>query len=334
MATDRSRNQRAVTVDVVDVSSIVAAGTSLADVGEMVGVPKLALPEGHAPDRMDEFLERDPDRFKAYLRRDARIPPLALSRYRRFCREELGIAKPARTLGGLSVQAFRGTLAELDIDPNVLFGKQVVEVPRYSKATGKTTVMREPVNTFAMQIVDQAAADAYHGGRTETFMTGPICVLGENGLPRTLNDIDLRSAYPTAMAACRVPDWEAVRVLRGSDSLSEFGGNVLGFAQVEFECPPGLLFPPLPVSTRRGLIFPLKGVSVATAPEIAAAVRLGVRVEVRLGVVIPWKSSVLPYLEHTARMIRLRNTLKVDGRDTLESKTVKEVTNSLYGKHV
>lgn len=333
MATDRNRNQRAITVDFVDVSSIAAAGTSLADLGTMVGIPKLVLPAGHTPDRMDAFLEHEPEKFKAYLRRDARIPPLVLRRYRRFCRDELGIAKPARTLGGLSVQAFQKTLSELGIDPNTLFGKQAVEAPRFSKATGKTSVMHELVNTFAMQIVDQAAADAYHGGRTETFMTGPICVLGETGRPRPLNDIDLRSAYPSAMAACRVPDWDAVRVLRGGDCLAEFKADVLGFAEVEFECPSGLRFPPLPVPTRRGLIFPRRGVSVATAPEIAAAVRLGVRVEVRLAIVIPWKSSVLPYLEHTARMIRLRNALKVDGKDTLESKTVKEVTNSLYGKH-
>jgi len=215
MATDRSRNQHPVSVDIVDVSNISAAGTPLSALGLIVGVPKLELPERYTPDRMSVFFEEQPELSIAYLKHDARIPPLVYQRYKRFCSDKFGITKPPRTLGSLAVTTFQQTLARLGIDSDVLFGKRVARVPRFSKVTGRTTVKRERLNTFAMQIVDQAGADAYHGGRTETYITGPISPVDGSGAPRQLLDVDLRNAYPTAMAACRVPGWGQVRIASG-----------------------------------------------------------------------------------------------------------------------
>lgn len=78
------------------------------------------------------------------------------------------------------------------------------------------------------------AGDGYVGGRTETFMTGPIS--GE-----VLRDIDLRSAYPSAMAAIGLPNYPACELVR-DDRVEDFRADTLGVAEVEFDTPPGVRF--------------------------------------------------------------------------------------------
>ena len=91
-------------------------------------------------------------------------------------------------------------------------------------------------------------------------------------------------------------------------------------------------FPVFGVRTERGLIFPLRGRTVTTAPEIAAARHVGVTVKIIAGVIVPWDQTVRPFERFVVKMLKLRGALKQDGKDTLESKTVKVMTNALYGK--
>ncbi len=331
--TDPTRNQREIDVQFMDVSTIVAAKTPLAALGADLGFPKLELPEGYSADNMARFMAEQPAEFRRYAKRDALITGLAAERYRRFCRETLGIARPPRTLGGLAVMEFFKTLKEKGIEPDKLFGREVKRTRRYSKASGRISSALERVNSFAMQIVDQAATDGYNGGRTENFLTGPITAPDGSAGGGFLYDIDLRSAYPTGMAEIGLPDWPAVYLVAEGGDPSQFTAHTLGFAEVKFECPPDMHFPPFGVRTEHGLIFPLKGCAITTAPEIASALFLGVKVRVLKGVIVPWNQEIRPYEDFVVKMVALRNSLKVNGRDTLESKTVKEVTNSLYGKH-
>ena len=52
------------------------AGTSLETIGELLGVPKVDLPNGYSKDRMDLFLRDHPELFKKYALTDAIIPAL------------------------------------------------------------------------------------------------------------------------------------------------------------------------------------------------------------------------------------------------------------------
>jgi hypothetical protein len=78
------------------------------------------------------------------------------------------------------------------------------------------------------------------------------------------------------MAAMRVPNWEETHPCRDP---AGFTADVLGFALVRFEFPEGTRFPCLPVkdptNPDRGIIYPLRGETYVTAPEIATALWSG-----------------------------------------------------------
>lgn len=328
IALDRYRNATQLRVQFLDTHNLAAEGASLEALGALLGYPKIALPDGYHASRMDVFKAERPALFENYLRRDAEITARYAQRFAMFCTDRLGLTRVPGTLGGAAVMLFRRMLKQGGVAESVLFGTQSVKRTRYSKATGKMFTVRERVPAFAARLINEAAGDAYHGGRTETYLTGPVHA------DNLLRDIDLRSAYPSAMAAIGVPDYGSVRIVREGDegALEAFRVDVLGVAEVEFQTPPHVRFPVFGVRTRHGLIFPRRGTTVATAPEIASAVSLGVSVNIRLGVIIEWDRSTRPYEAFVVQMTLLRESFKQDGRDTLESKTVKVITNSLYGK--
>lgn len=322
---DRSGNQHEVRVRFLDTYAVAPMGASLDALGELVGYPKLELPAGYEKEDMGRFKDEQPQMFQAYLLRDAEVTARYALRYTAFCRDVLKLKKPRATLGSTAVAYFLATLKAMKIDRMKAFGQRTVTMTRYSRETGRVYKVRETVLGFARAVIDGAGAEAYSGGRTETFITGPVAAA-------ELRDIDLRSAYPTAMSAIGMPDYEAARLV-GNDAIDEFRADVLGFAEVEFEAPGHVHCPPFGVRSERGLIFPRRGVTVATAAEIAAARRAGVKVVIRVGVIIPWDASIRPYEKFVVDLLILREELKDDkGKDTLESKTVKEITNSLYGK--
>ncbi len=327
-ALDRSGNAVPLRVQFLDTHNLAPEGASLEALGALLGYPKIKLPDGYDASRMDVFQAEQPALFENYLRRDAEITARYAQRFAMFCTERLDLPTVPGTLGGAGVMLFRRMLKQGGVDESVLFGTQSVKRTRYSKATGRMLTVRERLPTFATRLTNEAAGDAYHGGRTETFLTGPVHA-GD-----LLRDIDLRSAYPSAMAAIGVPNYSSVHIVREGDKggLEAFRVDVLGVAEVEFETPPHIRFPVFGVRTRHGLIFPKRGTAVATAPEIASAISLGVSVKIKLGVVIEWDRATRPYEDFVVQMAKLRESFKQDGRDTLESKTVKIITNSLYGK--
>ena len=111
-ATDPSHNQHEINLDFMDVFAIVANGTSLAALGADLGYPKLALPPAYTAAEMERFQAEEPELFEAYAKRDALITGLAAERYRRLCRDDFGLRRPPRTLGGLAVAVFSKMVEE------------------------------------------------------------------------------------------------------------------------------------------------------------------------------------------------------------------------------
>ena len=320
---DRSGNEHYVAVRFVDTYCLAPEGASLEALGELLGRPKLALPPGQSPAEMGRFKQENPEQFFLYLRRDAEIVARYAQRFDRFCRNSLGLRGMPSTLGGAAVAVLQRGLKEAGLDRREVFGLRKIRRPGYSAATGHRMTVTSEVLTFAAKLVDGVAADAYSGGRTETFMTGPIA--------GPLHDVDERSAYPTAMASCGLLDYSATRLV-GPEALAEFTADRFGVAEIEFETPARLPFPVFAVKTERGLLFVRRGITTTTAPEIAAALYLGVSVRLIRGVLIPWDDRVRIYERFVVHLSRLRESLKVGGQDTLESKCVKTIMNALYGK--
>lgn len=73
-----------------------------------------------------------------------------------------------------------------------------------------------------------------------------------------------------------------------TNELSLFlGVNVAGFVECRFLFPAHVIAPCLPVKTKRGLIYPLSGVTFCTAYEITLAHRIGASLEIISGLIIP-----------------------------------------------
>jgi len=129
---------------------------------------------------------------------------------------------------------------------------------------------------------------SYHGGRNESYIYG--IVKGE------FYDYDLPGAYPTAMAMLDYPDWNSkstIGVMTGSDFLLREGVSriIRSFTalKIQFEFPSSVRFPNLPVRLDfSSIIFPLTGETFCTGHEFVLAMRLGCKIQILGGVLIPF----------------------------------------------
>src|SRR5262249_47885058 len=81
-----------------------------------------------------------------------------------------------------------------------------------------------------------------------------------------------------------------------------------------------------------GLIYPLKGQSWCTGPELVVARNLGAEIKVVDGYRVDWiVNSVRPFEEITRRIGAIKAAAKARG-DTIRDKTAKEIGNSICGK--
>ncbi len=336
---NESGGMREVTVTFRDTSLLSSENhKSLEAIGVLVDVPKVSLPDGFDKTRMSWFFEKKREIAEAYLLADLEIT----SKYYRKLEglfESLGLAKVPPTLGAASVSLFERSLKGLTdssgypVTREVLFGVTKSKAVKYSKTTCSFYTFSSEEYSFERSMFDKVMGMVYHGGRTETFLTGPT------PSNHTLNDIDLITAYPTGQTGIRIPDYS-----RGFPSCNpdDFTADVLGAAKVSFECPPDLLVPLFVVQTRYGLIAPRRGVTHATAPEIASARHLGIAVKIESGVIIPYTDDrIHPFATFVRSMGELRNALKerkinengdIVIEDNAESLIIKTVSNSLYGK--
>lgn len=318
---------RALKVRFIDVGGHVAMGTSLAQVGDLLGLPKLGLPDGYTIDRMDLLRDGDNQAFEEYGLRDAEIAVRFYIRLQDFAEKVTAAGgKPGSrslpaTASGLAVKMFMLQLEGSGVDFNAAFGVQETSSTCWSaKKDGVVTIKNKspiPMRSF----IEPFAASCYSGGRNECYAFGPTDV----GI---YNDYDLAGAYTTGMVDLRHIDYENPRV---THDPVDFVGHVLGFAYVQFAFPQGTRFPSLPVRNRdNGLVYPLSGFSYCTAPEIEVALNLGCDINIKHGIVIPWRDGDDRLFEPYVLRIRdLRSHLVKGSLDELYAKLL---GNGLYGK--
>lgn len=313
---DASRNKHTVKVHLRDTMTISPAGTSLAAVGELLGLEKITLPKG-AVEAMDKLRNEDPKLFEVYATRDAEIAAEFAWKLAEFNRDEgLSFEIPI-TLGSLAVKLVGDLWEENQVSKLDVLGREEVRERKYCNGRYKT--VKSAVPLLEVHEFETLATESYHGGRNEAFYFGPTD-------PDFGTDIDLSGAYSTAMAAIRMPDWQNLYV---SVDTTEFTKDRLGLARVRFKFPDDCLFPCLPVRTDNGLIFPLEGQSYCASPEIELAISMGAEVQIATGVIVPWASEVRPF-EIFSR--KVRDKRKSFEKGSIFEKTWKEIGNSLYGK--
>jgi len=337
-------------VSIRDTYLLTAEGAKrLEDLGEVVGVPKIKLAEtpeeeSRIKSRMDLLLERDPELFERYALSDAEICVRYYEKMRELCRETIGTSKVPLTLSGIGVKRLQLMWARhKTIDPLQVLGLEEVKGRTFDDRAGRVYKTKSVVDREFVHLRRLLAIEAYHGGRGEQFWFGPGPVESQpltwlqtmkkqplasvSSPPMVWNDFDLSNAYPTAMSLIGYPDWDNMNL---RPELSDFTHTSLGVALVDFEFPASVRFPCLPIRTDRGIIFPRRGRSYCTAPEIALAVELGASVVVLEGAVVPWLTDAIrPFGSFVKDAIKKRNG---HPKGSLENRFWKELVNSLYGK--
>lgn len=318
---DRDGILRSLKVRFIDVGNHVAMGTSLAQVGDLLDLRKLNLPEGYSKSRMDLLLQGDKPAFEEYGLRDAEIAVRFYIRLMDFAEKVTGKRSLPATASALAVRIFKNQLDESGVDFNAAFGVQETSATFWSATTEGVVTKKERSPIPMRSILEPFAASCYSGGRNECYVFGPTDV-------GVYNDYDLAGAYTTGMVDLRHIDYENFRV---SHDPADYVGHVLGFAYVEFVFPVGTRFPSLPVRNRDGgLVYPLTGLSYCTAPEIEVALNLGCSLQIKHGVVIPWRGGDDRLFEPYVTGIRdLRSHLVKGSLDELYAKLL---GNGLYGK--
>ncbi len=316
---DEHRHAHEVTVTLRDSLLLAPAGRqSLADLGDLVGLEKMALNEGEI-ENMDALLRDDPERFEAYAKRDPEISVRYCIKVMQLNHDLTGKAEIPPTLSSIGIDYLLRLWREMGIDPHAVLGTEVVDEQQWSERRNHSFRRKKTVPTAERYTMESFATECYHGGRNEQYFFGA-------GNPGVWTDWDLSSAYTTAMAIICLPDWSAIRQTR---DLDEFQPHVMGYARVRFRFPDGTRFPCLPVRTSGGLLFPLEGVSYCCSPEIYLARKLGAQLEILIGCVLPSSFETRPFEAFIIECIKRRKSFT---KGALEELLWKEIGNSTYGK--
>lgn len=311
----------------IDVAAHVPPGTSLRNIGVLLGKPKLDIPRPYSIERMDEYLQADRTGFEAYAMRDAEIAVEYARRLAAFAETELGISPLPATASGLALKWCMRTLAAAQIDRLEAFGLCKTQTVAYHARSNRARTVREVQPTPMRRIQEAFLTDCYAGGRNEAFFIGPSPV-------GVWYDYDLAGAYSTGLVDLPLIDFENPR---SSLAVEDYLDHVAGYALIEFEHPADTRFPVFAVSRGgKGLIFPLKGTAYATAPEIRVAHDLGCAIKIKWGVLYSWRrqaEDAVPVRRLFAPFVKAARALrKKYPAKSLEEQAAKLYANSIYGK--
>ena len=220
--------RRKIAITFVDAMLLSPQGSSLKTVGKSIGVEKIELPPGQI-ERMDLLLRDDPELFERYALQDAVIAARYLQQISDVLPTKLGVGKPVPTLGAAGVLLIRKAVENLGISSDNYFG-----YVRHRRAKHYLSSLTEAW---------PFASNCYHGGRSEAFY------LGYTPLGTKLYDVDLTSAYTTAMAMIKVPDWESAKQEHDIAKLAVVC-DAMTIARVGFSFPNETRYPSLPVRAR------------------------------------------------------------------------------------
>jgi len=313
---DRHYNYRQCwAVHVRDTMHLSPAGSSLDMLARAMNKLKLELPETHSKDNMARFLEEEEEEYILYACNDA---TLTLQYIYTLYPE----GKIPTTLGAEGAEMFRDAIKEIndwmDREFDYYFrGLRTVRDENYRKK-----LIARPEVVAPLEI----ASHAYYGGRNETYLYGIHH-------SEEWTDYDLTGAYPTAMAMLGNIDFDKVSPQFGDiitiDRLS------YTFGLVDFEFPENVAYPCLPIkdSEGRGLVFPRKGRTFASAPELYAALRLGARLRwVQVGYQIGTTGEYHIQEALTDLLKQRAEAKRIYGKGSIQEVRLKEMINSIYGK--
>ena len=325
-----------------------AGHKSLGELGEAVGFSKLSLKPGYSKDAMQDYLSQEPVAFMEYASRDSEVTA-------RFAGTLFGYnrAMPV-TASSAAVTSIVETIKDdWGLNGNAEFNSQwrgltrVATGKKVSPDTGKlvqTYRNDAPVSADA-ELLQTFARNSYKGGANGCSFVGWV-----DGIT---HDLDLCSAYPTAMSCVFDVDWQADKLItrewiREDALLQDFRSpfDPIWAYVDEFEFPEDVLYPCIAVNVDGCITFPRTlgcrdGVYV-TGVEIWLALKLGARVHIARGFQaryridgsgVPTRSLFKGVREFVNDRAVLKGEIKA-GRTELSvfEQLEKTMVNSSYGK--
>jgi hypothetical protein len=301
-----------------------ANAKSLAKVGEIVGLEKIVLDPDPAKEitiksNMATLRSGNWPLFRDYAIRDAEVCVRYAVRIIRQYQKLFEKFQMPATLTGFGTKLVVADWNSRGLSQYELLGREQVKDTTFSKKRGH--YVTKMVTPFIEEIYHDLliATESYHGGRNEQFIFG----IADEGAWR---DHDLSSAYPTAMTLIGIPDWRGCRHIDSFDGVDALD---LAFFSVDFEFPDTVRFPVLPVRTANGIVFPHKGNSKCSSPELDLAYRLGATIRIKRAVLVPTDRSDSVFRGFIQTTVRNRSE---HAKGTFDNLFWKEVGNSTYGK--
>ena len=306
---------------------LLSPGTSksLAALGDLVGQKKLVLDPDKAKEKwwkqnMDVLRRDNWELFKKYALNDATICIRYIDKIKTQYQELTGKQGIPPTLTSIGVELLLQSWQDvIGVDPLEILGREQIVEKYWDKAKGRYIKEKKEVDIQEVDWWVNLVTECYHGGRNEEFWFGPA-------FGGVWTDYDLSSAYPTAMSLIGKPRWKEIRQ---SLDANDFTPTTLGFACIEFEFPETVRYPTLPIRTDNGIIFPTTGSSYCTAPEIWLARKLGAKLKVRHGVIVPTDGETKIFGKFITDCLDKRGQYPKKSIDAL---FWKEISNSTYGK--
>lgn len=186
---------------------------------------------------------------------------------------------------------------------------------------------------------------SYRGGRNESFMYGVEKVQGD----KYWYDYDLTSAYTSVMSIIGHPQYKkASRVYNKTVEKFDDYDFIYNYVvlYVDFTFPKGTKYPCIPTRVDNDVdIYPLSGSSVITGCEYLVAKKMGCRLYIRDGVMIPFKrdhgsvgiskdKELKKVYETPFRDIMkgLQYKRRQYPKNTFYNLLYKEIGNSIYGQ--
>lgn len=318
---DEEGRRRELRVSFIDLVRHVPVGTTLADVGALLGQPKIELPPG-AIEHMGQLLQDNPELYAEYAAQDALIAVYYLHRLKETIKRLVGPDCLPLTSSGVSLALFKKTLRESGLDFRAVFGTEQQAEPFWHDLTGRLLTIKEEQPVAMRAAFADFVTKTAHGGRGECFYAGPTPV-------STYYDIDIASAYTVALSMLGLVDYDHPRVCLDAE---DYRGHVLGFALVRvIHCPEEVRYPAFPVEgSGQNLMFPRTGMSYCTAAEIEVALNLGYKIELLHGVIYPWLDENIRPFEPFVTTIRDERAKHPKG--SFDNEYIKLVGNGLFGK--
>lgn len=309
---------------------LVAPGSgSLDSISQATVHKKVKLPPGQI-ENMRSLLENNRPLFEHYAINDARVTLEYYCQFLQKLEALTGLTKEPLTLGDAAVRAYLHHVKQEGRDADSILGLKMEETINQFGRLTKTKIKTGP-RLFS----EPLASQGFQGGFNTAFEVGYR--RHEEGF--IYLDVDLGNAYPVALAVLPAIDWTKPNRSTKEPSLQTDAKHTsylpISLFHVQFEFPKGSRHACLPVASPIGLLYPRKGHSTCTGPEIELARKMGAKIKIiearcfASQMHSKTKEVQLAFASFLGQLTRQRATTK---KGSLENLLLKELANSFYGK--